>query len=172
MQSKIQINPFKLASTYAEVRRTAVGVLLVLCLGIEVFHRATKEARGTSWVATLPLVPYLINHLSSSTATSVPSPLTNASANTYTVMQKEKWICYSVSTSTQGERMLTVNAYTPFGDQVGPCVQFDGAFFGQNPARSLKPAKVRSTEAYAIMKQLTRLRLRARQCVDPELTPR
>jgi len=84
-------------------------------------------------------------------------------------MQKENWICYSVSTSTQGEKMLIVNAYTPFGDQVGPCVQFDGAFFGQNPARSLKAAKVRSTEAYAIMKQLTRLRLRARQCVDPDV---
>jgi hypothetical protein len=65
--------------------------------------------------------------------------------------------------------MLIENAYTPFGDQVGPCVQFDGAFFGQNPARSLNAAKVRSTEAYAIMKQLTRPRLRARQCVDPDV---
>lgn len=84
-------------------------------------------------------------------------------------MQKEKWICYSASTSTQRERMLIVSEYTPFDAQVGPCLQFDGAFFGQNPARSLKAAKVRSTEVYAIMKQLTRLRLRARQCVDPDV---
>jgi hypothetical protein len=74
-----------------------------------------------------------------------------------------------VSTSTEGERMLIVNAYTPFDAHLGPCVQFNGAFSGQNPAISLKAAKVRSTEAYAIMKQLTRQRLRARQCVDPNV---
>ena len=46
--------------------------------------------------------------------------------------------------------MLIVNAYTPFDDQVAPCLQFDGALFGQNPLISLKVAKVRSTEVYPI----------------------
>ena len=134
------------------------------------FHRATKKACGTSWVTILPLVPYLIDHLSTRTATSVlyHLHLTNASVTTYSVMQKEKWICYSVSTSTRG-RMLIVNAYIPFDDHFAPCVQFDGAFPGQNPARSLKDGKVRSTEAYAVMKQLTRPRLRAREYVDPDV---
>ena len=58
-------------------------------------------------------------------------------------MQKEEWICYSESTLMQGKMMSAVNAYTPFGAQVGPRVQFDGAFIGQNPARSLKAANVR-----------------------------
>ena len=48
--------------------------------------------------------------------------------------------------------MLIVNAYTPFDDHFAPDVQFDGAFAGQSPARSLNNAKVRSTEAYAVMK--------------------
>jgi hypothetical protein len=139
-----------LTGTYVEVRRSAGGVLVVICPVVEMLHRATREARGTSWVAILPLVPYPINRLSSSTATLVPFPLTNASMITYCMMHKEKRICNCVSTSIQGERMLIVNAYTPFDDQVAPCLQFDGALFGQNPLISLKVAKVRSTEVYPI----------------------
>lgn len=36
---------------------------------------------------------------------------------------------------------MIVGANTPFGAHFGPCVQFDGAFFGQVPARSLEATK-------------------------------
>jgi hypothetical protein len=37
--------------------------------------------------------------------------------------------------------VLIVNADAPFGDHLGPGVQFDGAFFGQEPNISLEAAK-------------------------------
>jgi len=33
------------------------------------------------------------------------------------------------------------NSNIPFGDHVGPGIQFDGALFGQDPPRSLEGAK-------------------------------
>jgi hypothetical protein len=41
-----------------------------------------------------------------------------------------------------------VYADTPFGDHVVPCVQEDGAFCGQVPARSLEATRVRSNKNY------------------------
>ena len=55
-------------------------------------HRAAKEALDIHWVANLPVVPYLINHLSSGKVISVPFSLNNVSVVTYRVMHKEKWI--------------------------------------------------------------------------------
>ena len=37
--------------------------------------------------------------------------------------------------------MLIANADAPFDDHLGPMVQFNGAFFGQNPDISLDNAK-------------------------------
>ena len=37
--------------------------------------------------------------------------------------------------------MFVVNADAPFGDHLGPGVQFDGAFSGQEPNISLEAAK-------------------------------
>jgi hypothetical protein len=44
----------------------------------------------------------------------------------------------------------------PFGDHVGPGVQFDGAFRGQVPPRSLETSRVRSAEIQRVKRGLTR----------------
>jgi hypothetical protein len=41
----------------------------------------------------------------------------------------------------QGKYVLIVNADAPFGDHLGPGVQFDGAFVGQALNKSLEAAK-------------------------------
>jgi hypothetical protein len=58
----------------------------------------------------------------------------------------------NASASTQGEEVLIVNADAPFDDHLGPPLQFDGAFFGQNPDISLDATKGESIEASAAKK--------------------
>ena len=60
-----QISKYSM-STYAQVRRTAAGVSSVRIQAFDVLHRAAKETTSICRVATLPVVPYLINHLPSS----------------------------------------------------------------------------------------------------------
>jgi hypothetical protein len=48
--------------------------------------------------------------------------------------------------------VIIVNADAPFDDHLGPPLQFNGAFFGQNPDISLDAAKGKSIEAYAAKK--------------------
>ena len=129
-----------MASSYVKVRGTTVRVLVVRSYVFEVFHRATKKAVDVHWVSTLPVVPYFIDHLSLSKASSVPSPSSNLSVSTYRMMQKEKWICTMYQRQPRGKG-LRAYVDTPFGDHVGPCVQFDGAFAGHIPTISLDAAK-------------------------------
>jgi hypothetical protein len=137
-----------LASTYAQERRATVRVLVVRIQAFEVFYRATEEALGIYWVATLPVIPYLINHLSSSPVISVSSSLRNVSI-TYRMVQKEKRIC-KVHLNIGGETFECF-ADAPFGVHVGPGVQFDEALLGHDPIRSLDTSKVRKTEAQLMM---------------------
>jgi hypothetical protein len=58
----------KMASTYAEERRTAVGVLVIRVQALYGLHRATRKAIGIRWVTVLPVGPYLIDHLQSGAA--------------------------------------------------------------------------------------------------------
>ena len=53
----------EMASTYAEERRTTVGVLVVRIQAFEGFRRAAEEAIDIRRVTMLPVEPYLINHL-------------------------------------------------------------------------------------------------------------
>lgn len=104
------------------------------------FHRATKITLRIHWVAILPVVPYLIDHLSSCAQTSVQYSSNRVPVVTYGMMHKEKWICTSIGDVDAGEKLL-VWMDAPFGDHVGPGVQFDGAPLGHAPRRSLKAAK-------------------------------
>jgi len=115
-----------------------------------VLHRATKKALGTRWIAILPVVPHLINRLLSSAVASAPSQSSGMSIVTYRMMQKKKWVCevHNVHQRQRIENVLMVDADAPFGDHLGPPVQFK-AFFGQNPDISLE-AMV-STETYMAM---------------------
>ena len=70
------------------------------------FHRATIEAIEIYGVAILPIVPDLINHLLSSIATSVVPPLTNTSVITYSMMQKENWVCIVHQRQCKGKGLV------------------------------------------------------------------
>ena len=94
-------------STYSEVGRTTTGVLGVRSQVFNVLHRAPKEAEHILRVATLPVVPYLINHLSSNTDTSVPSPLDNVDV-TIPRDAKRKEDLYGASNVNAGDRLLSV----------------------------------------------------------------
>ena len=98
-------------------------------------HRAPKEAVHILWVLTLPVIPYLINHLSSETNISVSYPLDNVEV-AIPHDAKRKVDLYSPSTSTQ-TTSYQVHADAPFGDQVNPGVQFCVAV-GHLPPRSLE----------------------------------
>ena len=57
------------------------------------------------------------------------------------MMHPEKWICkrcIDVNACRNGDR---VYADEPFGDHLGPPEQFDGAFPGHVPPRSLQSAR-------------------------------
>jgi hypothetical protein len=58
---------------------------------------------------------------------------------TYRMMQKKQWVCvvHNVHQRQRRKNVLMVNADAPFGDHLGPPVQFK-AFFGQNPDISLE----------------------------------
>jgi len=57
----------------------------------ELAHRATQEALGIRWVAMLPIIPYLINHLSFARRHGLaPSLIFNVVVITYAMMQPEK----------------------------------------------------------------------------------
>lgn len=47
---------------------------------------------------------------------------------------------------------MIVSADAPFDDHLGPPLQFNGAFFGQNPDISLDAGKGKIIEAYAAKK--------------------
>lgn len=53
----------KTASTYAEERRSTVGVFVVRGQVLKRLHRATENAIGIRRIATLPVEPEVINHL-------------------------------------------------------------------------------------------------------------
>lgn len=55
------------------------------------------------------------------------------------MMQKEKWI-YKVQPCQRMQVSGRTEPDAPFGDHVGPGVQFTGAFCGQDPPKSLEIA--------------------------------
>ena len=63
--TRIEMKPLdsKTASTYAEVWRTTVGILLPGIHAFEDLHGPTKKAMGIHGIAMLPVGPYFINHL-------------------------------------------------------------------------------------------------------------
>jgi len=67
--ARIEMKPSdsKMASTYAEVRRTTVGVSLPGIHAFEDLYGATEKAMGIHGITMLPVGPYFINHLKSST---------------------------------------------------------------------------------------------------------
>jgi hypothetical protein len=106
---------------------------------IDALHRATVPAVGIYRVQILPVVPDLVDHLSSS-ATSVPSPSTNPSVATYGMMQEEYRICRRYQHQRK-EKDICLYENVPFDDHVGPSVQADPALAGHSPAISLEAAK-------------------------------
>jgi hypothetical protein len=105
----IQIGKYN-TSTYAQVRRTAAGVSSVSIQTFNVLHRATKVTTGICWVETLPVVPYLINHLSHLSAISIA--VSNMSAIAYRMMHKEKWIYMVHQYQLGGKGFLNVSRRT------------------------------------------------------------
>jgi hypothetical protein len=63
--TRIEMKPLdsKIASTYAEVRRSTVRELFPGIHAFEDLHGATKKAMGIHGIAMLPVGPYFINHL-------------------------------------------------------------------------------------------------------------
>jgi hypothetical protein len=52
-----------MTNTYAEERRSSVGVSVIRVQTFEGLHRTARKAMGIRWVTMLPIEPYLIDHL-------------------------------------------------------------------------------------------------------------
>lgn len=98
----------KSASTYAEVGRTTVGVFVVCSQAIDVFHRPTIIAVEIYWVAILPVVPDLINHLSLRHSNLSALSVNQCNSGHLRHGARRKLDLYSVSTSA-GEKVLEYN---------------------------------------------------------------
>ena len=132
---------FKVISTYAKVRRCAVGVSFERIQAFEGYHRTAEKAIAVQGVMMLPVVPYLINHLRADTSMRLaPNAIDYICLgdNSRHDAKRKAGLLKIPLAHTLREETGQTERDAPFADHVGACIQFGGAFFGQVPAISLE----------------------------------